>query len=68
MVRAQMPFVVSMVWKEPKDHSPNCFLRLTDITGIISKSKRTVKYPDFPPVMRLDRHSEELPVPSLRKI
>ena len=59
----QMPFAVSTVWREPKDHSPNCYLRSTDITAITSKSKRIVKYPDLPFAMRPVRHSEELPVP-----
>jgi hypothetical protein len=44
----QMPFAVSMVWREPKDHSPNCYLRLTDITGITSKSKTHNEISRFP--------------------
>ena len=66
-VTRQMPFALSTVWREPKDHSPNCYLCLTNITGITSKSKRTVKYPDFPFAMRPVRHTR-CPYQSLRKI
>jgi len=47
-----MPFAVPIVWREPKDHSSDCYVCLTNITGISSKSKHTVKYPDLPSTMR----------------
>jgi len=59
----QMPFTIPMFWREPKDHSSNCYFCLTNITGNIYKSKHTVKYPILPPAMRPVSHSEELPVP-----
>ena len=60
----QMPFNVPTVWREPKDHSSECYLFcLTDITRITSKSKHTVKYPDLPSAMRHVPHTRELPVP-----
>jgi hypothetical protein len=34
-----------------------------NVTGITSKSKHTVNYPDLPSTMRPVPHSEELPVP-----
>jgi hypothetical protein len=52
-----------MFWREPKDHSSDCYFCLTNITGNIYKSKHTVKYPILPPAMRPVSHSEELPVP-----
>ena len=57
-----MPLAFHMVWREPKDHSSNCYFCLTNITGISSKSKHTVKYPDLPSAMRPVPHSEEFPV------
>ena len=59
----QMPFAIPMFWKEPKDHSSDCYFCLTNKTGITSKSKHTVKYPDLPSAMRPVSHTEELPVP-----
>jgi hypothetical protein len=59
----QVPFTVPMVWREPKDHSSDCYFCLTDITRITSKSKNTVKYPDLPSVITHVPHSKELPIP-----
>ena len=58
-----MLFAVPMVRKEPKYRSYDCYFCLTNITQIISKSKHTVKYSDFPPKMRPVPHSEQSPVP-----
>ena len=58
-----MRFAVPMVWREPKDHSSDCYFCLTNITQINSNSKHTVKYPDLPLAMKPVPHSEELPVP-----
>jgi hypothetical protein len=41
----------------------DCYFCLTNITGISSKSKHTVKYPDLPSAMRPGLHSEEFSVP-----
>ena len=58
-----MLFAIPMVWREPRDHLSDCYISLTNKTGITSKSKHTVKYPDFPFAVRFVPHSEELPVP-----
>jgi hypothetical protein len=52
-----------MVLREPKDHSIDCYFCLTNITGITSKSKHTVKYPNVPSALRPVPHNEELPIP-----
>jgi hypothetical protein len=54
---------LSVFWREPKDHSSDCYISLTNKTGLTSKSKHAVKYPDFPFAVRFVAHSEELPVP-----
>jgi hypothetical protein len=56
-----------MVWREPKDHSSDCYFYLTNIRGITSKSRHTVKYPDLPSAVRPVPHSEEYPVPKASK-
>ncbi|UYV76619.1 hypothetical protein LAZ67_14001482 [Cordylochernes scorpioides] len=58
-----MPFAVPMIWREPKDHSSDCYFCLTKTTGITSKSRHTVEYPDLPSAMRPVPHSDILPVP-----
>jgi hypothetical protein len=52
-----------MVLREPKDHSIDCYFCLTNITGITSKSKHTVKYPNVPSALRPVPHNEALPIP-----
>jgi hypothetical protein len=59
-----MPFAFSVVLREPKNHSSDCNFSLTNIKRIISKSKNTVKYPDFPSAMRPVPHREELTLPA----
>jgi len=59
----QMQLAVPMVWREPKDHSSDCYFYLPDKTQMICKSKQTVKHPDLSSAMRPVRYSEELPVP-----
>ncbi|UYV64915.1 hypothetical protein LAZ67_3002413 [Cordylochernes scorpioides] len=58
-----MPFAVPMIWREPKDHSSDCYFCLTKTTAITSKSRHTVEYPDLPSAMRPVPHSDILPVP-----
>ena len=57
-----VPFVILMVWREPKDHVSDCYFCLTSITGVTAKSKHTVQYPNLPSAMRPVPHSAELPV------
>jgi hypothetical protein len=52
-----------MVWRELNDHPFDCYFYLTNIRGITSTSRHTVKYPDLPSAVRPVSHSEEYPVP-----
>jgi hypothetical protein len=52
-----------MVWREPKDHSSDCYFCLTNITQFTPNSRYTVQYPDLTLAMKPIPHSEELPVP-----
>ena len=54
-----MPFEILMVWREPSDHSADCYFCLTDIKGLTSKSNCRITYPVMRPVL----HSEEFPIP-----
>ena len=58
-----MNFVIPMVWREPQDHSSDCYFFITQIEEISSKSKHTVKYPNLPSAVRAVSHSEDLPIP-----
>jgi hypothetical protein len=52
-----------MVWREPKDHSTDCYFCITTIKGIRSKFKKSVKYPNIPSAIRPIPHSKQLTVP-----
>ena len=58
-----MNFAVPMIWREPTNHSTDCYFCLTNIKGITAKSKHTVQYPNLSSAMRPVPHSDELPVP-----
>ena len=58
-----MPFAIPMIWREPKDHSSDCYFCLTNIQGFTSKTKCKVVYPDLISAMRPVLHSEEYSVP-----
>ena len=48
------------LWREPQDHSSDCYFCITQIEGVSSKSKHTVKYPNLPSAMRPVPHSKDL--------
>lgn len=58
-----MTFAIPMVWREPKDHSTDCYFCLTKISGITAKTRHTVKYPNIPSAIRPVPHSPQLPIP-----
>ena len=58
-----MNFAIPMVWREPQDHSSDCYFCIMQIKGISNKSKHTVKYPNLLSAMRSVPHSGDLPKP-----
>jgi len=58
-----MPFAIPMIWREPKDHSSDCYFCRTNIQGFTSKTKCKVVYADLISAMRPILNSEEYPVP-----
>ena len=60
-----MNVAIPMVWREPQDHSSDCYFCIRQIKGISSKSKHTVKYTNLPSAMRPVPHREDLHIPHL---
>ena len=60
-----MPIAVPMIWREPEDHLTDCYLCLTNISGISSKSRHTVKYPNVDSAIQQALHGPGLPIPVL---
>ena len=54
-----------MVWREPTDHSSNCYFCMIPpvAKGMSRKKKWTVEYPNIPSALRPVPHEEELPIP-----
>lgn len=56
-------FAVPMIWREPRNHSDDCYFCSVDITGHNSKNKKVISYPNLLSAIRPVEHSEVLPVP-----
>ena len=59
-----MLFAVPIVWREPKDHSIDCYFCLTNTKGYSLKTQFKTKYPDVLSLHRPMPHILELPVPN----
>ena len=64
-----MLFAVRMVWMEPSDHISDCYLCLTPpvASGMNSKRKQRIDYPNIPSAIRPVPHGGDLPVPEPSK-
>jgi len=60
-----MLFAVPMVWREPSNHSSDCYVYLTPpvTSGMNRKKKQRIDYPNIPSAIRPVPHGEDLPVP-----
>ena len=63
--RPSMPFAVPMVWREPSNHTNDCYFCLVPpLSGGITKQKRSrIVYPNIPSALRPVQHGEGLPIP-----
>lgn len=60
---AKLKFGVPMAWREPTNHSDNCYFCLVNVKGFNKKNKQHLQYPDIPSAIRPVAHCDELPVP-----
>ena len=58
-----LTFGVPMVWREPTDHTTDCYFCEFPVKTHNQKSLKSVVYPDLPSARRPIPHSEELPKP-----
>ena len=63
--RMAMPFAIPMAWREPLNHSSDCYFCLTPpvASGMNGKNKHRFGYPNIPSAIRTVPHGEDLPVP-----
>jgi hypothetical protein len=56
-------FGVPMIWREPKNHSDDCYSCCCDVKGYNSKIKKVILYLNLHSALRSDVHGTEIPVP-----
>ena len=62
--KAAFNFAVPMVWREPRNHTDDCYFYLTNITGFNASSRKKIKYPNLRSAKRSVPHADDLPVPT----
>lgn len=55
-------FAVPMIWREPRNHSGDCYFCSVDVTGYNSKNRKVIRYPNLPSAIRPEGHGPDLPV------
>jgi len=59
-----VPFAVPVVWREPSNHSSDCYVCLTPlVANSMNRKKHRMDYPNIPSAIRSVPHGEDLPVP-----
>jgi hypothetical protein len=53
-----------MVWREPTNHTDDCYFCLVKVEGYSAKNKEDIVYPNLSSAMRQIPHSDDLTVPS----
>ena len=61
--RKAMPFLVPMVWLEPKNHFKYCYFCMTNIAGFTKKNKSKITYPNCESARKPVPHDETNPPP-----
>jgi len=58
-----MPFAVPMVWREPSNHSSDCYFYLTPpVTSGMDRKKQRIDYTNIPSAIRPVPHGKDQPV------
>ena len=57
-----------MVWRESKNHSDDCYFWSVNVSGLTSKARCSIQYPNLPSALQSIPHSNELPVPVFKAL
>jgi len=58
-----LSFAIPMVWREPTNHSDDCYFCSCNVQGFNSSNKKDIVYPDLPSARRPVPHGPDLPLP-----
>lgn len=61
--RKSLPFGIPMVWREPQDHTTDCYFCMVNTKGVGRKSRQMLSYPSIPSAIRPVPHSDRFPPP-----
>jgi hypothetical protein len=66
--RKAFRFGVSVIWREPKNHSDDCYFCCCDVKCCNSKNKKSILYPNPTSALHPVVHCPEVPVPQPTEI
>ncbi|GBN22004.1 hypothetical protein AVEN_175745-1 [Araneus ventricosus] len=66
--RDKFPFGIPMIWREPRDHSSDCYFSIVETSGYNKKKKCKIEYPSLPSEIRPVPHSAEIRVPVFKEL
>ena len=61
--RKGLPFGIPMTWREPADHTTDCYFCLVNTNGIGKKNRHKILCPSIPSAIWPTLHSDELLIP-----
>ena len=57
-----------MIWREPKNHTDDCYFCAINLTGINKKKHKSFIYPNLPSALRRVAHCDEIPIPVFKEL
>lgn len=61
--KQSLHFGIPMVWREPQNHSTDCYFCTCNVKGFNAKNKKGIIYPNLPSAMRPVAHGPGIPIP-----
>ena len=61
--KKKFKFGIPMVWREPRNHHDDCYFCAINLSGVNSKNRKSLAYPDLVSARRPVTHCDEIPVP-----
>ncbi|GBM44181.1 hypothetical protein AVEN_257120-1 [Araneus ventricosus] len=56
-------FGIPMIWREPRNHSDECYFCSLNVYGFIAKNRKEIVHPNISSDMRPIRHGPGIPIP-----
>ena len=57
-----------MIWRDPKNHTDDCYFCAINLTGINKKKRKSLIYPNLPSALRPVAHCDEIPIPVFKEL